>query len=401
VSNVIDGGMLIICVGLGVGLFLAIAIMKIITHKPLSMFLMLFYMLMFALAAFLCEIGKNSFMPLAFDSGGVTTGPITVPFIMAFGVGIAGSIGGKDANENSFGLVSLCSVGPIIVVLLLSIMSTGNLNYEPASYSMRELIDNGFHVLLFEKCIEVSKALGILFLSFLIIQFFVLKLPFTKLRQITIGIIITFIGLVVFLSIVTLGFFPMGYAIGCQLSKAPSYVMIVFCFIIGMTVVLAEPAVQVLNRQVEDITAGTVTKKSMMIALSIGVGISLALSVVRQVYNFSILYYLIPGYFISLMLSLFVPPLYTSIAFDSGGVASGPMTSTFILPMMIGMTTSLRGSQSVLSLAFGVVALVAMTPLITIQILGFKAIMSSYIRNRIVMKRILTSDDEKIIYFEV
>ena len=163
---------------------------------------------------------------------------------------------------------------------------------------------------------------------------------------------------------------------------------------------LAEPAVHVLNKQVEEVTGGTVTKRSMMVALAIGVGVSIGLSVIRAIFGFSILYYLIPGYFISLALSIFVPRLYTAIAFDSGGVASGPLTSGFILPLIIGVCAALRGEESVMSYAFGIVAMVAMTPLITIQALGFKAIAARAVRERIVMKRILDADDEQIIYFD-
>ena len=168
---------------------------------------------------------------------------------------------------------------------------------------------------------------------------------------------------------------------------------------LGMVVVLAEPAVHVLNKQVEDVTGGSVTKKEMMLALSIGVGVSVGLSMIRIAAGFSILYYLIPGYLISLGLSFFVPKLYTAIAFDSGGVASGPLTSSFILPLAIGACVALNGEESVLYSAFGVVAMVAMTPLITIQALGFKAVVSESMRRRIAMARILSDDDEQIIYF--
>ncbi len=168
-----------------------------------------------------------------------------------------------------------------------------------------------------------------------------------------------------------------------------------------MVVVLAEPAVHVLNKQVEEVTGGGVKKIEMLIALSVAVGISIGLSLIRMIFKFSILYYLIPGYAISLGLAFFVPKIYTAIAFDSGGVASGPLTSSFILPLAIGACVALSGNpQSVLTDAFGVVAMVAMTPLITIQTLGFKAIMSAKVRNKIAMKRILSADDEQIIYFD-
>ena len=234
---------------------------------------------------------------------------------------------------------------------------------------------------------------------FIILQIFCLKLPKKKLLRISVGIAYTFVGLVFFLTAVTVGFMPVGYKIGTQLAEGHSAILVAFGFILGMVVVLAEPAVQILNKQVEDITDGTVSRKSMMIALSIGVGISIGLSMLRAILGFNILYYVIPGYFISLGLSFFVPGLYTAIAFDSGGVASGPLTSGFILPLSIGACYVLQGEGGIMSYAFGIVAMVAMTPLITIQLLGFKAILTSNMRRRIAMKRILSADDEQIINF--
>ena len=227
-----------------------------------------------------------------------------------------------------------------------------------------------------------------------------LKLPKKKLIQILIGILFTYIGLVIFLTSVGVGFMPIGYKMGEQLGKLNSIVLVIFGFIIGLVVVLAEPAVHVLNKQVEEITDGNVSKKSMLLALSIGVGISLGLSMIRIIFDFSILYYLVPGYFISLGLSFFVPRMYTAIAFDSGGVASGPLTSTFILPFAIGACVAVYGDSSkVLTDAFGIVAMVAMTPLITIQLLGFRAIVSKSVREKIAMRRILDENDDQIIEF--
>ena len=209
----------------------------------------------------------------------------------------------------------------------------------------------------------------------------------------------TYIGLVLFLTGVNVGFMPIGYKLGASLAKTNEFVLIIFGLITGILVVLAEPAIHVLNKQVEDVTSGSISKRSMMIGLCVGVGLSLALSIVRIIYDFSILYYVIPGYFISLALSMFVPPVYTAIAFDSGGVASGPMTSGFILPLAIGVCVNLHGEVAVLNNAFGVVAMVAMTPLITIQLLGFKSVINSRIQERIAMKKILDADDQQIINF--
>ena len=399
VSKVMNGTLLIVCVGVGVGLFLLISVLKIIFRKPLSSILLFFYMMLFAIAAILIINGNESFLALAFDSGGVTTGPITVPFIMALGVGIATTLGGKDASENSFGLIAMCSVGPILAVLLLGNTITGDISYEMPDYSIGAHLGSALFSTIVDTVIEVLMALGLIIIFFIVLQIFCLKLPKKKLIQIGIGIVYTFLGLVTFLTSVTVGFMPIGYKIGTELASGEPWILVVFGFILGMVVVLAEPAVQVLNKQVEDITDGTVSRKSMMIALSIGVGISIGLSMLRIIFDFNILYFVIPGYLISLGLSFFVPGLYTAIAFDSGGVASGPLTSGFILPLSIGAAYALQGESSIMSLAFGVVAMVAMTPLITIQLLGFRAVFAKKMRQRIAMQKILSADDEQIINF--
>lgn len=404
VSDVINGTLLILAVGVGVGIFLLLSVLKMVFRKPLSSLLLFFYLLLFAFAALVVVNGNSDFLGLAFDSGGVTTGPITVPFIMALGVGIAGTLGGKNVSENSFGLIAMCSVGPILAVMLLGIGIRGDISYTVPSYSVEGALGFSLFEAILHTAGEVLLALGLIVIFFAILQVFFLKLPKKRLIRIAVGIVYTFIGLVIFLTAVNVGFMPVGYKLGHSLAsslaklKHPELIA-VFGFILGMVVVLAEPAVQVLNKQVEDITDGTVSKKSMMIALSVGVGISIALSMLRIVFDFNILYYVVPGYLLSLGLSFFVPGLYTAIAFDSGGVASGPLTSGFILPLSVGVCVALQGEASVLGLAFGIVAMVAMTPLITIQLLGFRAVFMTGMRKRIAMKRILEADDEQIINF--
>ena len=398
VSAVMNGTLLILVVGLGVGLFLLISVLKMVTHKPLSSLLMFFYMLLFMLTALVVINENTGFLPLGFDSGGVTTGPITVPFIMALGVGIATTLGGKNVGENSFGLIALCSVGPIVAVMLLGLGADGEMPTPDTNYTI-ELGSSLVHTIL-ETLKEVAIALGLIVIFFVALQLICLKLPKKRLGQIAVGIFYTYVGLVIFLTAVKVGFVPIGYKLGTELANNPSAVVIGFGFLLGLVVVLAEPAVHVLNKQVEDITDGMVKKSSMMIALSVGVGISLGLSMIRILFGFSILYYLIPGYLISLGLSFFVPGLYTAIAFDSGGVASGPLTSSFILPFAIGVCVALNGhADSVMTDAFGIVAMVAMTPLITIQLLGFRAVVKKKVSDRIAMRRILLADDEQIIDF--
>ena len=401
VSTIMSSKALIYTVGGGVGLLLVISILKIVTRKPLSTILMFFYMLLFAVTTILIESGNGHLVPMGFDSGGVTTGPITVPFIMALGVGIASTIGGKNASENSFGLIALCSVGPILAVLMLGCTVSGEMNpYDLSQYDLHYGFLHIMHVLI-ETAKEVAIALGLIVLFFTVLQFTVLKLPKKRLIQIAVGITYTFVGLVVFLSAVKIGFMPIGYKLGNEILASGSKTLaIIFSLVLGMVVVLAEPAVHVLNKQVEEITEGTVSRRSMMVALSIGVGLSICLSIVRIIFDFNILFYLIPGYMISLGLSLFVPGLYTAIAFDSGGVASGPLTSSFILPFAVGVCVGVTGNtDSIMSNAFGIVAMVAMAPLITIQLLGFRSIISKKISDGIAMKKILSAEDEQIIDF--
>ena len=399
VSAVMNGTLLIYAVGLGVGAFLVFAVLKIVFRRSLSQLLMLFYMLLFALALMLVVSGSEALLPMGFDSGGVTTGPITVPFIMALGVGISNVLGDRRSRDSSFGLVALCSVGPMLAVLVLGIFSRNDLTYQVPDYTVSGDILGAFLHTAGHTCKEVGIALGLIVAFFLICQVLFLKLHKRHLQRIAIGVLFTYVGLVIFLTGVNVGFMPIGYKLGMTLAQGSKTFLILFGLCAGILTVLAEPAIHVLNAQVEDVTGGLVSKKSMMIGLCMGVGASIALSMIRIVFDFSLVYYVIPGYFIALALSLFVPRVYTAIAFDSGGVASGPMTSGFILPLAVGACVGLQGESAVLRDAFGVVAMVAMTPLITIQLLGFRGIVAEQVNERKAMKRILDADDQQIINF--
>ncbi len=402
VGAIMNGKVLIFTVGIGVGIMLLLGTVKILFHTDLTSLLLFLYMVLFCLAALLMDNDERwPLLSMCFDSGGVTTGPITVPFLMAFGVGIAMTIGGRNASENSFGLIALCSVGPIAAVLILSAAGTGSMDFKVPDYSMAAVTEEGVGHLFLGAMGDVAQSLLFIVIFFFILQFTILKLPMTKILQIIFGILYAYVGLVLFLSAVEASFMPVGYKIGRQLAAQHPSIITCFAFVIGAVVVLAEPAVHVLNKQVSELTGGEVTRKQMMIALSLGVGASICLSVIRIYYGFSLLYYLLPGYTISLGLSFLVPKLYTAIAFDSGGVASGPLTSSFILPLIVGACVVIKGESNVLELAFGVVAMVAMTPLITIQCLGFKSVMSVRHRRKAALRRILASKEEDpIIYFD-
>lgn len=406
IGKIVNNWLLITMVGIGVGIFLLIAVLKIIFKLDLSLLLMFFYLVVFTLSTLIAFLGNSSFLALSFDSGGVTTGPITVPFIMALGVGIAGTIGGRNSKENSFGLIALCSLGPIIVVSLIGLnlnpdnlaTTASDLNESArTNYLIANNVFESFGKGLLSNSKDVLLALGLIVVCFMIIELIFIKLPKQKLRQIFVGILFTFVGLVLFLTAASVGFLPIGYKIGNLLGTKSNELLILFGFILGFLVVLAEPAVHVLTKQVEEITTGAVSKKTLLIALCIGVGVSIGLSMIRIVFNFSILYYIIPGYLISLGLSFFVPKMYTAIAFDSGGVASGPLTSTFILPLAIGATVAMNGS--ILEVGFGIVSMVAMTPLITIQLLGFKSVLANRLEVKRRLQKIENADDCQIINF--
>ena len=357
---------LILTVAVGVGLFLVVAMLRTIFRIKLSHMLIAFYLLVFILSIFV----PNDFIPVAFDSGGVTTGPITVPFIMALGIGMASIRGDKNSQDDSFGLVALCSIGPILAVMLLGIFyNPSTANYQPSTISdpsttvdVAQAFGSNFPV-YFEEVLVPILVFSILFQ--LISHFFRRK----QLVKVGVGMVYTFIGLVLFLTGANVGFMPAGQFIGSSIAASPyKWLLIPIGMVIGYFIVTAEPAVHVLNRQVEEISQGAIPQKSMRLCLSIGVAVSIGLSMVRVLTGISIYWILIPGYAIAIGLTFFVPPIFTGIAFDSGGVASGPMTATFLLPFAMGACESLGGN--ILNDAFGVVAMVAMTPLITIQLMG-------------------------------
>ena len=364
----INSTVLLVTVGLGVGFFLAVCMLRIIRGIQLRWLLLLFYGIVFALAAF----ADSDFLSVAFDSGGVTTGPITVPFIMALGIGLSAVGKGKSDGDDNFGLIALCSIGPILSVLILGLVFPSSGSYTPLDIpdvtSTRELwmqFQNAF----LDYAIEVLTALGPILAFFLIFQIFFLHLRKKQLIKILVGILYTFIGLTLFLTGVNVGFMPAGNYLGTQLAQLPyNWILVPLAMVIGYFIVKAEPAVVVLNKQVSDVTEGTISEKMMMTGLSLGMAISLGLDMVRVLTGISIFWFLIPGYVIALGLSFVVPKIFTAIAFDSGGVASGPMTATFLLPFAMGVCEAVGGD--ILTDAFGIVAMVAMTPLITIQLVG-------------------------------
>ena len=360
---------LIVTVAVGVGLFLCFAMLRMLLSVPLNTMLVGFYIVVFVLAMFV----PKDFLAVAFDSGGVTTGPMTVPFIMAMGVGVSAIRSDKHSANDSFGLVALCSIGPILAVLILSLI----FRPDGGSYTSVVIPEIGDSAALWQLFFvafptyfkEIAVSLLPIAAFFAVFDLVSLHLERKQLIRIGVGLAYTYLGLVIFLTGVNVGFMPAGNYLGSVIAGLScNWIIIPIGMLIGYFIVMAEPAVYVLMRQVEELTDGAIPGSAMKHSLSIGVAVSVGLAMIRVLTGISIFYLLVPGYAVAIALSFFVPKLFTAIAFDSGGVASGPMATTFLLPFAMGACSAVGGN--IVTDAFGVVAMVAMTPLITIQGLG-------------------------------
>ncbi len=363
----IDRQRLLVMIAIGVGLFLLIATGRIILQIPLRLLFVIFYILLFAA----CATVDAGFVGVAFDAGGATTGPITVPFIMALGVGVASAGRGKEGDDSSFGLVGLASIGPIAAVAAMGAMSPGGMGATKAAADIEDAATSFFGPFLDvlpEIIHEIAMALLPLLLIFIFFQIILLRLPFQQVKRMLLGMVYTFIGLVLFMTGVTGGFTPAGLSLGFALGQLGPGVLIAVGLFIGAVVVCAEPAVWILNEQIEDISGGYIQRGVMLAALSISIAIAVALGMLRVSTGISIWWIIVPGYGLALILTRFCPALFTAIAFDSGGVASGPMATTFVLALSLGASRALGGNPT--TDAFGMIAMIAMAPLITIQVLG-------------------------------
>lgn len=367
----IENFVLIITVSIGVGIFLTIALLRILFGISLQVILLVFYAVAFVLAFFLPE----GFRPLAFDSGGVTTGPMTVPFIMSLGAGVSSARAKNGEGADSFGITALCSIGPIIAVMVLGIiMNVTDISYTPEVIETITDTREGLvrYSLEFGHYAE-EVAMALLPIVIFTLLFQLISHSFSKVQiiRVFVGIGYTFFGLAVFLTGANVGFMPTGTTIGISLAGiGGGFWLIPIGMLLGYFIVKAEPAVYVLNHLVEEMSAGAVSGKTTGFGLSMGVAAALGLSALRIVTGISIMYILIPGYIIAFTLTFFVPKIFVGIAFDSGGVASGTMMSAFVLPLCIGACTTDAISGNVMTEAFGCVAFVAMAPIIAIQICG-------------------------------
>ena len=393
----IDNIVLILTVAVGVGLFLAAAALRIRLGIPLRRLLLVLYFIVFILAF----LAPGNFIPVSFDSGGVTTGPITVPFIMSLGLGIASTRSDKNSASDSFGLISLCSIGPILCVLLLGIIykpqeAASHLSVIPSiptTAQAAQYFIQSFPTYLREVAMALLPVAGL----FLVFQLLTRRFKRGQLIRIVTGLLYTYLGLVLFLCGVNVGFMPAGQLIGATIAGGVKWLLVPIGMLIGYYIVKAEPAVSVLTKQVEEISNGSISQRAMGLAMSIGVCVSVGLAMVRVLTGLNIFWLLIPGYAISLGLTFLVPSIFTGIAFDSGGVASGPMTATFLLPFAQGACHALGGNM--MTDAFGIVAMVAMTPLVTIQVMGLSSIIHHKLARRRLRSRMERVED-MVLYFD-
>nr|WP_245711629.1 DUF1538 domain-containing protein [Gracilibacillus ureilyticus] len=369
-SGAIPKFLIVMVVSVGIAVLLALGLVRIVYNLPLYKILTMLYAIVLVLAL----LTSREFLAISFDASGATTGAMTVPFILALSIGI--SVLKKDSKaseKDSFGLVAIASVGAIITVMIMSIISQADElkgGIEPSHHESASIlgpfVTEAGHIMQ-----EVFIALLPIILIFLIFQKVSFKLSKTNFRKILIGLTFTFIGLVLFLVGVNAGFMDLGTELGYSLAmlENKAYIVIVG-FILGIVTILAEPAVYVLTNQVEDVTSGYVKRKVVLTTLAIGVGIAIALSMLRiLIPELQLWHYLLPGYIIAIALTYIAPKLFVGIAFDSGGVASGPMTATFILAFTQGAADAIEGADVIVD-GFGMIAMVALTPLITLQILG-------------------------------
>ncbi len=388
---------IILTVAVGVGIFLALAVIRIIFKIDLGILLMILYGCLLALSFFV----PDSFVAVAFDSGGVTTGPITVPFIMAFGVGLSMIRSDKNAANDSFGLVALSSVGPILATLILGCFYTPNeALYEEAQVPTPSTMKDVAHAF----GIEMPRYLEEVIISILpiVAVFFIFQLVSRRyhkrqMLRMGVGFGYTYLGLVMFLCGVNVGFAPVGTMLGRELAGLDSkWLLVPIGMLIGYFIVKAEPAIQILNRQIQAVTEGKISAKAMNTCLSVGVAVSVGLAMLRILTGISIYYIVIPGYLLALVMTRLVPKIFVGIAFDSGGVASGPMTSTFLLPLCLGACQTMGGN--IMTDASGVVALVALTPLIAVQIMGIAYnIKIRKIEKKVVAQVVIPDDSDDII----
>ncbi len=369
-SGLISKLSLVLIVSAGVAVLFSFGLMRIVKNVPLYIILTILYGIVLVLSIFT----PHEFIGIAFDASGATTGALTVPFILAMAIGVSALKKDSKASEkDSFGLVAIASAGAIISVLVMGIIyGKPQINAVAdieASYSL-SILEPYLHklpVVAFESLLALLPLLVI----FIVSQFIAFKLPKKSFVKVLIGLLYTFIGLVLFLTGVNAGFMEVGKIIGYKVALLESKaIFIITGFVLGCVTILAEPAVYVLTKSIEKVTSGYIKRKAVLVSLSIAIGFAVAFSTIRiLIPEMQLWHFLLPGYLISIGMSYISPKLFVGIAFDSGGVASGPMTATFILAFTQGAAEAIETADVLLD-GFGMIAMVALFPLIALQILG-------------------------------
>lgn len=356
---------ILIVVAAGIGVMLALALARIVFQVSLRNLLLVIYLAIGAL----CLAAPRDFLGIAFDSGGATTGSMTVPFVLALGMGVSAAGAGTKSEEDSFGLIGIASGGPMIAVLTMALVSGLDRvqGAETQAAAVEASIWAPFAAELAHEAASVLVALAPLFIITLILQKTSLHLGRRAFSRILKGFVYTWLGFVVFMAGVNAGFMDAGRDLGTALAGRSLALNLLVAAVIGCVVILAEPSVHVLTAQISDITSGAIRSGAVLVSFAAGVSAAIVLSVLRLRLSWPLWILLAAGYGMVLVLSRFTPALFVGIAFDSGGVASGPMTATFVLAFAQGIAQAC-GAGAVE--AFGVIALVALTPLISLQIFG-------------------------------
>lgn len=376
VSEVTDGAIpstvLLVVVSVGIAFMMTIGLFRIVYRFPLRNIFFVIYTLIFLLAIF----SSNDLFAIAFDASGSTTGALTVPFMLALATGVASlNHDSKSAEIDSFGLVGVASSGAILSVLILGLFTgdsgiTGTLSVDVGAYTSWVV---PFTDTLPHMALETVLSIAPILIIFVCYNLFVAKrkMQTADFKRAMLGLLYLYVGLVLFLTGVNAGFLNVGRQLGMTIAGMDSKWPVLFIgLLLGLVVILAEPAVYVLTHQIEDVTNGSVKRSVVLVFLSVGVGLAVLLSVVRVLVPEILLWhYLVPGYIIALVLAFRVPNLFVGMAFDAGGVASGPMTATFILAFIQGVA-DITPHSNVLLDGFGMIAMVAMMPILSLQLLG-------------------------------
>lgn len=401
IANLLNPLIIIVAVAFGVGLALVLLVIRSIHKIDLSKILLFLYGLAFALTTLVIYTGSSDFLGFIFDAGGVTTGPVTVPFMMAICIGISSILAKKADKDMSFGLIGLVAIMSIIIMLFLGIFIeyNGDFTLDTSLYQIDTNFGHSLWNNFSSSLTSILLSVALIYIFFLIINFIFIKLPKNKLLMITFGVLYSLFGLTFFLTAVNMAYMPIAYAIGSSLTvNIP--VLYIIGFVIGAVSVFAEPAVHVLIKQVNEITDGVIKKRKMLIGLVIGVGISIVLAILRIIYDFEIMFILVPALMLALGLAFFIPKIYVAVAFDSGGVAAGALTSGFVLPFALGICNGFSYSDALaLKLGFGVVALVSITPVIVIELIGFESLVKDKIHMKRQVEKMIQKSDEVIIKF--